>query len=123
LEKGTIDACEWVGAYDDEKLGFMKVAQNYYVPGWLEGCGQGHNLINLGTWNELPKIYQTTIAAASGDAWEWVLGKYDHGNPAALKRVVAGGAVPRAHHGGVLQRRDGGLRQSFADQCDVQETV
>jgi TRAP-type mannitol/chloroaromatic compound transport system substrate-binding protein len=41
--------------YDDEKLGFQKVAQNYYYPGWWEGCGQGHNLINIAKWNELPK--------------------------------------------------------------------
>src|SRR5438874_11454294 len=37
LEKGTIDAAEWVGPYDDEKLGFYKVAKNYYYPGWWEG--------------------------------------------------------------------------------------
>jgi TRAP-type mannitol/chloroaromatic compound transport system substrate-binding protein len=95
LEKGTIDACEWVGPYDDEKLGFQKVAQNYYYPGWWEGCGQGHNLINIAKWNELPKTYQIAIATASGDTWEWVLGKYDHGNPAALKRLVANGALLR----------------------------
>jgi TRAP-type mannitol/chloroaromatic compound transport system substrate-binding protein len=95
LEKGTIDACEWVGPYDDEKLGFQKVAQNYYFPGWWEGCGQGHNLINIAKWNELPKTYQIAVVTACGDTWEWVLGKYDHGNPAALKRVVAGGAILR----------------------------
>src|SRR3954467_6126531 len=77
LEKGTIDACEWVGPYDDEKLGFQKVAQHYYYPGWWEGCGQGHNLINLGKWNELPKNYQSAVVVACGDTWEWVLGKYD----------------------------------------------
>ena len=37
LEKGTIDAAEWVGPYDDEKLGFYKVAKFYYYPGWWEG--------------------------------------------------------------------------------------
>jgi len=95
LEKGTLDACEWVGPYDDEKLGFYKVAKYYYYPGWWEGCGQGHNLINLAKWNELPKSYQAAIATASGETWEWVLGKYDHGNPAALKRLVAGGALLR----------------------------
>jgi TRAP-type mannitol/chloroaromatic compound transport system substrate-binding protein len=95
LEKGTIDACEWVGPYDDEKLGFQKVAQNYYFPGWWEGCGQGHNLINIAKWNELPKTYQAAVVTACGDAWEWVLGKYDYGNPAALKRVVASGAILR----------------------------
>jgi len=83
LEKGTIDACEWVGPYDDEKLGFQKVAQNYYFPGWWEGCGQGHNLINIAKWNELPKTCQAAVVTACGDAWEWVLGKYDHSNPAA----------------------------------------
>jgi TRAP-type mannitol/chloroaromatic compound transport system substrate-binding protein len=92
LEKGTIDACEWVGPYDDEKLGFQKVAQHYYYPGWWEGCGQGHNLINLAKWNELPKTYQAAIITACGDTWEWVLGKYDFSNPAALKRLVGGGA-------------------------------
>ena len=92
LEKGTIDAAEWVGPYDDEKLGFQKVAKYYYYPGWWEGCGQAHNLINLAKWNELPKPYQAAITTASGDTWAWVLGKYDYGNPPALKRLVAGGA-------------------------------
>jgi TRAP-type mannitol/chloroaromatic compound transport system substrate-binding protein len=96
LEKGTLDACEWVGPYDDEKLGFVKVAKYYYYPGWWEGCGQGHNLINLAKWNELPKSYQAAIVTASGDTWDWVLGKYDHGNPAALKRLVVAGAQLRS---------------------------
>jgi TRAP-type mannitol/chloroaromatic compound transport system substrate-binding protein len=96
LEKGTLDACEWVGPYDDEKLGFVKVAKYYYYPGWWEGCGQGHNLINLAKWNELPKSYQAAIVTASGDTWDWVLGKYDHGNPAALKRLVLAGAQLRS---------------------------
>jgi TRAP-type mannitol/chloroaromatic compound transport system substrate-binding protein len=95
LEKGTLDACEWVGPYDDEKLGFQKVARYYYYPGWWEGCGQAHNLINLNKWNELPKSHQAVISTASGDAWNWVIGKYDHANPAALKRLIAGGALLR----------------------------
>ena len=44
LEKGTIDAAEWVGPYDDEKLGFYKVAKYYYYPGWWEGGAQLHLL-------------------------------------------------------------------------------
>src|ERR1700737_3668321 len=75
LEKGTIDAAEWVGPYDDEKLGFVKIAPHYYYPGWWEGCGGSHNLINLAKWNELPKIYQSAIQVASGDAFGWVIGK------------------------------------------------
>jgi TRAP-type mannitol/chloroaromatic compound transport system substrate-binding protein len=96
LEKGTLDACEWVGPYDDEKLGFQKVAKYYYYPGWWEGCGQGHNIFNLAKWNELPKHYQNALIVASGDSWNWVLGKYDAGNPPALKRLIAGGALLRA---------------------------
>src|SRR5712664_4298999 len=71
LEKGTIDAAEWVGPYDDEKLGFQKVAKYYYYPGWWEGCGQAHNIMNIAKWNELPKAYQSAIITASNDAWVW----------------------------------------------------
>ena len=53
LEKGTIDAAEWVGPYDDEKLGFYKVAQFYYYPGWWEGGTTNHLLINQTKWNEV----------------------------------------------------------------------
>ncbi len=103
LEKGTLDACEWVGPYDDEKLGFYKVAKYYYYPGWWEGCGQGHNLINLAKWNELPKSYQSAILVASGDAWEWVIGKYDYGNPAALKRLLSQGVQLRGFPQDVME--------------------
>jgi TRAP-type mannitol/chloroaromatic compound transport system substrate-binding protein len=93
LEKGTIDAAEWVGPYDDEKLGFVKVAKYYYYPGWWEGTGQGHNVINLEKWNVLPKHYQAAIATASGDTFTWVTGKYDFVNAPALKRLIVAGAI------------------------------
>ena len=96
LEKGTLDACEWVGPHDDEKLGFVKVAKYYYYPGWCEGCGQAHNLINLAKWNELPKTYQSAIVTASNDAWVWTLSKYDALNPVALRRLISAGAQLRA---------------------------
>jgi TRAP-type mannitol/chloroaromatic compound transport system substrate-binding protein len=103
LEKGTLDACEWVGPHDDEKLGFYKVARYYYYPGWWEGCGQAHNIINLARWNELPKSYQSAILTASGDAWEWVIGKYDYANPAALKRLLSQGVQLRAFPQDVME--------------------
>ena len=103
LEKGTLDACEWVGPHDDEKLGFYKVARYYYYPGWWEGCGQAHNIINLAKWNELPKSYQSAILTASGDAWEWVIGKYDYANPAALKRLLSQGVQLRAFPQNVME--------------------
>jgi len=115
LEKGTLDACEWVGPYDDEKLGFQKVAKYYYYPGWWEGCGQGHNLVNLTKWNELPKIYQDAIMVASGDTWNWVLGKYDSGNPPALRRLVAGGALLRAFPQDIMEACYKAANEVFAE--------
>ncbi|MEA2935715.1 MAG: hypothetical protein QOD74_2361 [Variibacter sp.] len=96
LEKGSLDAAEWVGPYDDEKLGFLKVAKYYYYPGWWEGGAHGHNLVNLSKWNDLPKHYQAAFTAASHDCCVWVTGKYDYVNPAAIKKLVAGGALLRA---------------------------
>ena len=115
LEKGTIDAVEWVGPYDDEKLGFYKVANYYYYPGWWEGCGQGHNLINLGKWNELPKSYQSAIVTASGDAWAQVLGKYDYANPAALKRLASQGVQLRAFPQDTMEASYNAALEIYAD--------
>jgi TRAP-type mannitol/chloroaromatic compound transport system substrate-binding protein len=103
LEKGTIDAAEWVGPYDDEKLGFVKVAKYYYYPGWWEGCGQAHNIMNIAKWNELPKAYQSAIITASNDAWIWTLAKYDYVNPPALRRLASAGAELRAFPQPVLE--------------------
>jgi TRAP-type mannitol/chloroaromatic compound transport system substrate-binding protein len=103
LEKGTLDACEWVGPHDDEKLGFVKIAKYYYYPGWWEGCGQAHNLININKWRELPKAYQSAIITASNDAWVWTLSKYDYVNPPALLRLAAAGAQLRAFPQPVLE--------------------
>ena len=92
LEKGTIDAAEWVGPYDDEKLGFHKVAQYYYYPGWWEGGAMLHNFINIDKWNALTPTYKSLFRTASAYAHEWMQAKYDAVNPAALKRLVAAGA-------------------------------
>jgi TRAP-type mannitol/chloroaromatic compound transport system substrate-binding protein len=95
LEKGTLDACEWVGPYDDEKLGFNKVAQYYYYPGWWEGGAMLHNFINLAKWEGLPPAYKSIVKTASMAAHEWMQAKYDAVNPAALKRLVGAGALLR----------------------------
>jgi len=92
LEKGTIDGAEWVGPYDDEKLGFHKVAQYYYYPGWWEGGTLIHAFINLDKWNQLTPAYKAIMQSACDRANVWVVAKYDAANPAALKRLVAGGA-------------------------------
>src|SRR5947207_14822861 len=96
VEKGTIDAAEWVGPYDDEKLGFYKVAKYYYTPGWWEGQAQLSAYINLGEWQKLPKSYQAILTAACADAEGWMIGKYDTDNVAAMRRLIAGGAQLRS---------------------------
>jgi TRAP-type mannitol/chloroaromatic compound transport system substrate-binding protein len=95
LEKGTIDAAEWVGPYDDEKLGFNKVAKYYYYPGFWEGGPQLVTMVNMAEWNKLPKAYQNILEAACWESNTWMVAKYDAQNPAALKRLIGGGTQLR----------------------------
>lgn len=88
LERGAIDATEWVGPYDDEKLGLYQIAKNYYYPGWWEpgvtmGC-----LINMDAYNELPTNYQNILSAVCGETFANRLSMYDAHNPPALARLV-----------------------------------
>jgi len=92
LEKGTIDAAEWVGPYDDLKLGFYKVAPNYYYPGWWEGGAQLTLYINKGLFDKLPKAYQQMVRTAASHAHVMMQAKYDARNPQALKQLIANGA-------------------------------
>jgi TRAP-type mannitol/chloroaromatic compound transport system substrate-binding protein len=92
LEKGTIDAAEWVGPYDDERLGLYKVAPHYYTPGWWEGGPMLLAMMNLDKWNALPKYYQSVLEQAGHYANNWMMGKYDAVNPLAMKKLLAGGA-------------------------------
>jgi TRAP-type mannitol/chloroaromatic compound transport system substrate-binding protein len=95
LEKGTVDAAEWVGPYDDEKLGFHKVAPFYYYPGWWEGGTTQHFMFNTTKFEELPKAYKAIVTAAAGAANVEETGRYDARNPQAIKRLVAAGAQLR----------------------------
>jgi TRAP-type mannitol/chloroaromatic compound transport system substrate-binding protein len=91
LEKGTIDAAEWVGPYDDEKLGFFKVAPHYYAPGWWEAGPQLSFYVGIKEWEKLPKDYQAAIEAASYEAHVVMQAEYDARNPAALARLMKNG--------------------------------
>jgi TRAP-type mannitol/chloroaromatic compound transport system substrate-binding protein len=93
LEKGTIDGAEWVGPYDDEKLGFAKVAKFYHYPGWWETGSSACLMINVKKQAALPKPYQQALYSACVEANMWGAAKYDAVNPQALKRVVGAGAV------------------------------
>ena len=95
LERGTIDAAEWVGPYDDEKLGLNKVAPYYYYPGFWEGGPALTLFTNKAKWEELPPAYKSIVTAAASAANVDMLAKYDAKNPAALRSLVAGGAQLR----------------------------
>ena len=91
LERGAIDAAEWIGPYDDEKLGFYKVAPHYYFPGWWESNSMYSLYVNIKEWEKLPKEYQAAIEAASYEANTDMMAKYDYKNLDALERLVKNG--------------------------------
>ena len=96
LERGAIDATEWVGPYDDAKLGFHKVAKYYYYPGWWEPGPSLSYMVNLKAWNELPKSYQEMFAAAAAESAMVMQARYDQQNPAALAGLLQEGVEMRA---------------------------
>ena len=95
LEKGTIDAAEWVGPYDDEKIGIYKVAPYYYAPGWWEAGPQLSFYVNIKEWEKLPKEYQAAVEVATYEAHVAMQADYDAKNPAALARLIKNGAKLR----------------------------
>ena len=115
LEKGTIDAAEWVGPYDDEKLGFYKVAKYYYYPGWWEGGAMLHVMVNSAKWAELPAAYQSVIKTAAQAANCDMMAKYDARNPGALKALVAGGAVLRPYPQDVMEACFTAANETYAE--------
>jgi TRAP-type mannitol/chloroaromatic compound transport system substrate-binding protein len=95
FEKGTIDAAEWIGPYEDEKLGFSRVAKYYYYPGWWRGGMALHFLVNLQNWESLPRAYKAIFASATAHANMMVLSLFDARNPQALRRLIATGVQLR----------------------------
>ncbi|HET7776598.1 MAG TPA: TRAP transporter substrate-binding protein [Azospira sp.] len=95
LEKGAIDAAEWSGPYDDEKLGFYKVARYYYHPGWWEPSAQLSFIVNAREWEKLPKVYQQAFEVAAAEAHLLTTAEYDAKNPPALSRLLAQGVKLR----------------------------
>jgi TRAP-type mannitol/chloroaromatic compound transport system substrate-binding protein len=102
LEKGTIDAAEWIGPYDDEKLGFNKVAPFYYAPGWWECGAQLSFYVNQKEWDKLPKDYQAALEVATYEAHVVMQAMYDARNPAALARLMKNGVKLRSFSKSIL---------------------
>jgi TRAP-type mannitol/chloroaromatic compound transport system substrate-binding protein len=115
LERGTIDAAEFVGPYDDEKLGLAKVAKNYYFPGWWEGSAMLHLVINAEKWASLPKSYQAIVMQACDAANTWMLAKYDTVNAPALRRLIGTGVQLKPFPLPVLDACYKAAQEHFAD--------
>jgi TRAP-type mannitol/chloroaromatic compound transport system substrate-binding protein len=92
LERGAIDAVEYIGPYDDEKLGFHKVAKYYYTPGVMELEAVNQLFIHKAAWAALPPPYQAALRYACWYAATEMLASYDAKNALAINRVIAGGA-------------------------------
>lgn len=102
LERGAIDGAEWVGPYDDEKLGFYKVAPFYYYPGFWEAGTQITLMVGKQHWDALPAQYKLAIETVSGDVNGEMMARYDNLNPQALRRLVAAGTQLKPYPRDVL---------------------
>ena len=103
LERGVIDATEWVGPYDDEKAGFYKVAKYYYFPGWWEPAPSLCIYVNKAAWEDLPKAYQQMLITASSQTNQQMVADFDAKNPAALRSLLEKGVQLRRFSDEIMQ--------------------
>jgi TRAP-type mannitol/chloroaromatic compound transport system substrate-binding protein len=110
LEKGTIDAAEWVGPYDDEKLGFYKVANHYYYPGWWESNSMYSFYINAKAWD--------AFAAAAAETNIDMMAEYDFKNPTALRRLVGNGVKLHAYSTEIMKAAQDAAFDLYAEEAE-----
>lgn len=115
LEKGTLDGLEWVGPYDDQKLGFNKIAPFYYYPGWWEGGPELDFYINTKAWEGLSAEYKAIVEAAAAHANITMTAKYDAKNPIALKQLVGSGTKLRPFSQDVMNAAFKSAQQVYSD--------
>jgi len=115
LEKGTIDAAEWVGPYDDQKLGFNKVAPFYYYPGWWEGGPQLDFFINQKAYDALSPENKAIVESATAEAHVVMQARYDARNPAALKQLVGAGTKLRPFPNDVMNAAFKAANELYAE--------
>lgn len=122
LEKGVIDAAEWVGPYDDLHLGFYKVAPYYYYPGWWEGSVGLDLLINKKAYDKLSQHYKDIIQAASIYAHVDMQAKYDARNPKSLKQLASQGAQLRPFSKEIMDSSLKASEELFIELSDTNPT-
>lgn len=103
LDRGAIDAAEWIGPYDDLKLGLNEAASYYYYPGWWEPGPTLDVIVNLDAWNALTPEFQEIFKTAAADGNVWMLSQYEARNQEALEQIIAGGVELRPYSSGIMQ--------------------
>ena len=121
LERGAIDAAEWVGPYDDEKLGLQKAAKYYYYPGWWEPGPTLEIQINKNSWDKLPKQYQEIIISAAKEANLNMLSQYEALNKDAFQRLIADGVELREYPQEILVAAQQASFELFAENASKNE--
>ena len=122
LERGAIDAAEWTVPYDDEKLGFYKVAKYYYYPGWWEPGTHLVFYVNKGQWESLPPAYRAAFECAAREAHLVMLAAYDAKNPPAVQRLIQNGAELRRFPDDVLLKAYETAQQVYAEEAEKNPT-
>ena len=115
LERGAIDATEWVGPYDDEKLGFHTIAKHYYYPGWWEPGPSLSYLVGRKAWDELPVVYREVFRAAAAESANAMQERYDAKNPPAFRRLLAAGVDMRPFSDDIMSAAAEASEQVLAD--------
>ncbi|TQS72593.1 ABC transporter substrate-binding protein [Rhodobacteraceae bacterium] len=122
LEKGTIDATEFVGPYDDQKLGFVRVAPYYYYPGFWEGGATVHFLFNQDAYNGLPEHYQSLLQTTCQSINANMLEMYDYENSRALRTLLAEGAQLRPFNQEIMKACFDTSKEVYAEISEENET-
>jgi TRAP-type mannitol/chloroaromatic compound transport system substrate-binding protein len=117
LERGAIDATEWVGPADDEKLGFHKAAPFYCTPGWWEPGPNLSYYVNLQAWEALPAHLRAAFEAAAAESARVMQARYDARNPEAFARLLAAGVQVRPFPDDVLRAARAASAQLLADEA------
>ncbi|MCB0713222.1 MAG: TRAP transporter substrate-binding protein DctP [Ignavibacteriae bacterium] len=117
LERGAIDAAEWVGPYDDVKLGLHQVAKNYYYPGWWEPGPMLSYYVNRDAYEKLPAEYKAALEVACAESNVKMVAAYDAGNAGALKTVRDAGVVLRPFPDDVMRAARQAATQIMEDQA------
>lgn len=122
LDRGAVDAAEWVGPHDDEILGLNRAAKFYYYPGWWEPGPTLDLLINQKAWETLPAEYQTALEVAATALNLRIGAQYNAQDQAALARLTQGGTRLIAYSPDILKAAERVTQELLAESSAQEST-